>query len=108
MAKQIIGYILLVAGLVIIIGTLWQSFMIFTNKASAPLVFKTSAVFSSVKTGNDFQSQIINMAVQQQLSQMLSPESITKILNLASWSILAGVLIFGGGVISSIGTKLLK
>jgi len=51
---------------------------------------------------------MINEAVKTQLNQIISPESITKILNLGAWSIFAGILILGGGVISGIGVKLVN
>jgi hypothetical protein len=42
------------------------------------------------------------------LKEILPAEAITKMLNLIVWSILAGIFIFGGSQISSLGIKLLK
>jgi hypothetical protein len=107
--NKIIGYILLVVGLTIIAGTLYQSYNIFTAKASAPLIFKTplSAQQDIGFANQDAQSQI-NSAVKKQINQILPADSITKTLNLLSWSIFAGILVLGGGAISGIGVKLIK
>lgn len=112
MINKISGYVLLVFGLAIIGYTLLQSYSIFTDKASAPLVFKTQVqTQTQAIKSQDLQAQIqaqMNQAVQQQLGQILPAESITKVLNLLCWSILAGVLILGGSAISGIGVKLVK
>lgn len=111
--NKIIGFILLVAGLVLIGFSLWQSYAIFFGKTSAPLVFKTSVPLQQTANRNattieqQIQAQISD-AVQKQLGQIISPDSITKILNLLSWSIFAGILILGGAAISGIGAKLLR
>lgn len=105
--NKILGYVLLAAGLLLISWTLWQSYGIFTGKVSAPLVFQTSSEITSSDSGNSIQDQI-NMAVQNQLKQVLSPAAVTKLLNLSSWSLLAFILIWAGSAMSKIGVKLVK
>ena len=109
MTNKILGYVLLILGLILIGWTVWQSYNIFTGKVSTPLIFKTAVPLQTMGSGNalDAQKQI-NDAVKQQLGQILPADAITKILNLISWSILAGIFILGGGVLSGIGVKLLK
>jgi len=103
--NKILGYILLTVGLVLIGWTIWHSYNIFTDKATAPLVFKTQLELGSAAGGSDLMSQI-NQAVQDQLNQVLSPSAITKILNLTAWALMAFILISAGGVVSGIGVKL--
>lgn len=105
--NKTIGYILLIAGLVLIIWVLWQSYNIFTAKASAPLVFQTPTEIGSSGVGAGLQDQI-NQAVQKQLGQILSPTLITKVLNLAAWSMLALILIWAGSAISAIGVRMIR
>ncbi len=105
--NKILGYVLLVLGLVIIVWTSWQSYNIFFGKTSAPLVFKTPLYSASSSAGSDITSQVQN-AVSQQLGQVVSPDSITKIFNLSSWMLLAWIFILAGGTISKIGVKLIK
>ena len=112
MGNKIIGYVLLVAGLLLIIITLYQSYNIFMGNSSAPLMFKVQAPAQSSKAngvGNlqDIQKQL-NEEISKQIGQMIPADTLPKILNLLSWSILAGILIFGGGQISSLGIKMIK
>ncbi|MEK7658589.1 MAG: hypothetical protein AAB352_01865 [Patescibacteria group bacterium] len=113
-SNKILGYILLTLGLILIGWTLWQSYNIFTAKTSAPLVFMNSSIekpsqknTNPLDIQNQIQSQIQN-AVSSQIGQMIPPDTIAKILNLFSWSILAGIFILGGGAVSGIGIKLMK
>ncbi len=110
MANKIFGYILLILGLVLISFALWQSYNIFNAKISAPLVFINSNVEkSSQKNANlyDIQGQI-QSAINSQIGQIIPPDTITKILNLISWSIFAGILIVAGSAVAGVGIKLIK
>jgi hypothetical protein len=105
--NKTIGYVLLVIGLVLIFGALWQSYNIFMGKTSAPLVFQTPSEINFSTNSISVQEQI-NQAVQKQLSQILPIATITKILNLIAWSMLAFILITAGGALSRIGVKLVN
>ncbi len=101
---KIIGYILLLLGLGIIIFTAYSSYQIFTGKSQVPQIF-----YSSSKTASQnqtIQNQIEN-ALQNQLNNIIPASSISQIMNLISWAILAAILIFAGGHISGLGIKLL-
>ena len=110
--NKIIGYILLTAGLLLILFSVYQSYNIYTGKSSAPLVFQVpSAQEIHSGTGQNIAQQIqnqIDQSVQKQINQILPSATITKILNLAVWSFLVFILIFAGGTISGIGVKLIK
>lgn len=95
MIKKILGFVLLFAGLIVIIYGLYSSFNIFTAKTLAPEIFTFEA-----KETQDVQAQI--------LKEILPTESLPILLNLMTWSIFAGILIFGGAQISSLGIKLLR
>jgi len=85
--NKYIGYTLLIIGLLIIAGTLWQSYNVFTGKAPVPLVFMTPV---TSKTQDAPQaSEQINEAVKKQIEQIIPSSAITKILNLSVWSFLA-------------------
>src|SRR3989344_7436142 len=107
--NKILGYILLAIGLSIIIWSLFQSYNIFTAKISAPLLFKTQAFHQSSQNGagQDLQKQL-DAAIKQQIGQLLSADTITKILNLFSWTMLAGILILGGSQVAGLGIKLIS
>lgn len=113
MAK-IFGWILLAAGVLVILGTLFQSFNIFTGKAQAPEIFKVPATTVSAPTQGKTPTSIegiqqeLGKMLGEQLRGMLPADTLPKILNLSVWSILAGLLMFGGTQISSLGIRLLK
>ena len=104
--NKYIGYILLAIGLIIIAGTLWQSYNVFTGKASVPLVFMTPTALKS--QGGSQVNEQINEAVKKQIEQIIPSSAITKIFNLSVWSFLAVIFMMGGSIVSSIGVKLLK
>jgi hypothetical protein len=110
---KVVGWITFFVGILIIIFTLYRSYNIFTGKISPPEFFKieTKEVTPSQKKTptslEEIQKQM-GEVLAEQLKEILPKESLTKILNLAVWSILAGILIFGGSQISSLGVKLIK
>ena len=102
------GWIFMIAGVLIIGWTLMLSYNIYTAKAEAPEFFempKEEAVLE--KGGQDIQAQLQQM-LGEQLKGILPAELITQLLNLAVFSMLAFILIFGGTQISSLGIKLIK
>ncbi len=101
-SNKIIGYILLLVGLLLIIWPLWQSYAIFTGQSLPPDVFKTQQQGTQAGQQNSFDLQ---KQVQTALLKILP---IDKLLDLTSWMILAWVLILGGGQIAGIGIKMLK
>jgi len=114
--KKILGWILLVAGLFIIFWILYSTYNIFTGKTQAPEIFKAEEkkqILSEEedKTSFSFQEETqeeMKKMVEEQIKEMVPSEFMSKILNLISWSILAGILIFGGSKISGIGIRLIK
>lgn len=111
--QLVIGYILLAAGLSLIVWTIFQSYNIFTAKVSAPLIFRTQAaekISKSAAGGNlqELLQQQMQETIQKQIGQLLPADAIPKILNLISWSILAGILIFAGGTVAGIGIKMVR
>lgn len=104
--KKFLGIGLLAVGLVIVFYGLYSSYNIFSAKAPAPQLFTAEPVqVSSDKTGVEAQLQGL---LQEQLKGFLPTNSIPQLLNLMSWSIFAGILIFGGGQVAGLGIKLIK
>ncbi len=107
---KIIGWLIFFAGLALIVWTLSASYNIYTAKAAVPEFFKIpiEKALTQEKGGTqDIQAQLQTM-MQEQLRGFLPVDSITKLLNLTVWSMLAFILIFGGTQISSLGIKLIK
>lgn len=112
-SAKIFGWISLISGIVIIIFTLFSSYQIFTGQAAIPIIFKVGEKSENQSTSanktipEELQKELQGL-IQQQLSQIIPTDLVTKTLNLVSWSILAGILIFGGGKISELGIRLVK
>jgi hypothetical protein len=109
MATKIFGWALLLAGVLIIVWALYSSYSIFTGEAAIPEIFEMEEeeALSSGQGAEDLESQMGKM-IGEQLQGLLPSDTIPKILNLAVWAMLAGILIFGGAQISNLGIKLIK
>ena len=106
--NKILGYLLLFVGLGIIFWTLYNSYGIFTGRITAPQIFEVSEAEPVSKSkAQDLQSQM-EETVREQFKNMLPPDLLPNLFNLVSWSIIAGILIFGGGRVSNIGIKLIR
>ncbi len=111
--KKTFGWILFLAGVLIIFWSLWSSYNIFSGKKPAPQLF-------AIESSQGIQKQIkkidlqkkpeeeIKRLIEEQINKIIPPEIFSKIFNLISWSVLAGLLIFGGSRISGLGIKLIK
>ena len=107
MMKKVLGLILLFLGIVIILYSLYSSYNIFTAKTAPPEIFKITEQTSSPKETQGLEAQFQEM-INEQLRGIIPVDSIPTLLNLIVWSILAGILIFGGAQISGLGIKLIK
>ena len=111
-SDKLIGYVLLAMGLALIGFAVCQSYVIFTGKSPASLVFKNEAKLQPIKGSEgvavqDFQKQLQDQ-VRTQISQMIPTDAVVTVLNLLVWTMLAGTFIFGGGQLAGIGIKLIK
>lgn len=108
-STKIFGWLLLGAGIIIIILALYSSYNIFTLKSAVPEIFPLPKETAATTTQGEITSiEDIQALLSQQLKGMIPVDTIPKLLNLLSWSVLATILIFGGGQIASLGIKLLK
>ncbi|MFC1663577.1 hypothetical protein ACFL0A_00375 [Patescibacteria group bacterium] len=108
--RKIFGWILLFLGIAVIIYSLYSSFNIFTGKTAVPELFKMTEQETSLSQKGetqDLQGQMEKM-IGEQLKGILPVDFISKLFNLIAWSIIAGILIFGGFQIANIGVKLTK
>lgn len=109
---KILGFVLLAAGLLIIMASLMLSWQIFTGENPAPQLFSSSeppqkASALSIGSLEDLSQQLPDL-LGNQLQGVLAPETIPQMLNLAAWSMFAGLLLFGGSLVAGIGVKLVK
>jgi hypothetical protein len=92
---KIIGYTLLILGVILLLFSIYEMVNVYTGNASPPNLFNFSDV--SLSMG---QSGTNTTAIQgTQLSQLP---------NLFFWFILMGFVLFAGGKIASLGVSMLK
>ena len=103
--NKIIGYILLIIGVLLIVLPLWQTYGIFTGKAIPAQVFTKPISF---KVNQNVSALDIQGQIQNALIKILPIDSIDNALNLVTWLLLMWILIYGGGKIAEIGVKLLN
>ncbi len=110
--QKIIGWVLLFAGVGIIFWGLYSSYNIFNNKSQAPEIFKIEEKKeTSQKKVQGLQAlaeEKVKELVGEQFKEIFPPGFLPKIFNLISWSIFAGILIFGGSQLSHLGIKMIK
>lgn len=100
------GALVVASGLAVISCTLWYSFLIFTGQRTPPQLFEVQ-IKTETARGAGLEEQI-GSVIEDQINSVLPPDAIPATLNLAAWSMFAGVAAFAGSQISSIGIKLLR
>ncbi len=103
--NKIFGYILIIAGLLLIILPLWQTYAIFTGRSLPAQIFMKPL---SLKVNDNISITDVQGQVQNALIKVLPIDLINNTLNLVSWLILVWILIYGGGKIAEIGVKLVN
>lgn len=103
--NKIIGYILLLAGLLLIVAPLYQTYTIFTGKATPPKIFKTQVIGTKNQANNPLN---LEQQVQVAFEKILPIDLINNTLNLICWMILLFIVIFGGGQLANLGIRLVK
>ena len=110
--RKTIGWVLLISGLAIIFWTLYSSYSIFTAKTLVPEIFKIEEkekIPQAQENDTNLEPQEeVRKIIEEQIKETIPPLFLSKILNLITWAMFAGILILGGGKVSSIGIKLIK
>lgn len=93
--EKIIGYTLLILGVILLIFSIYEMVNVYTGNASPPNLFN----LSDVSLPTDQAGTTITLISGAQLSQLP---------NLFFWFILMGFLLFAGGKIASLGVSMIK
>ncbi len=103
--NKIIGYVLLIVGVLLIALPLWQTYNIFTGKSMPAQVFMRP---TALTVNQNVSALDIGGQIQNALIRVIPVDFIDNTLNLVAWLILLWILIYGGGKIAEIGVKLLN
>lgn len=107
-STKIIGWITFLAGVSIILFTLYSSYNIFIGKMDVPQIFEMEEEKIQSEPKTPVSQEEIPEAIMEKLKEIFPSDAIPKFLNLSIWMMLAGILIFGGTQIASLGIKLIK
>ena len=87
--------------------SVYSSFQIFTGKKYVPEIFSLPESTDPLTESGEL-DQEIQQVIKEQIMSLFPPEFLTNLFNLIMWSVFAGILIFAGYQISSLGIKLLN
>ena len=93
--EKIIGYAMLILGIILLIFSIYQMINVYYGNAPAPKLFQLQDIsLSAGQVGSD-----VTLIQGDQLSQLA---------NLFFWFILMGFIMFAGGKIASLGVSMIK
>lgn len=94
-----VGYALLIAGLVLIIWSVYSMYSVYTGAQAPPSVIQMSSITISLPTGQGTPS------VQ---TELLSGRDSSKLVNMSIWYALMFFVASAGGRIGGLGIKLIR
>lgn len=105
--KKTIGWIFMLLGAGMILFIIIQTYSYFTGGAPFPELFYVSAS-ESTGSSSDTMSAMMEEMLSSQLNSFISKESITLLLNMTAFSLLAFFMVFAGGKLFELGLKAIK
>ena len=111
MREKIIGYLLIVIGLIMIILPIISVFNVFTNRAQPAILFNLEGINIDLSklTDRSLTQQQANISDNNQLkTEVIPSESLNKPLNLISHIVLMGFVSSAGLKIATVGTQLAR
>jgi hypothetical protein len=128
--QKIAGWLILLSGLVIMFLSIYHSYRLFTAQANFPQVFKQNATAAQPAAPNQTESPgpsktegtenidpaklnvdmqaLTQQATNQAIANMIPFDTITKLLNIVSWSFFSFFLVMAGSYVAGVGIKLLS
>lgn len=107
--KKIVGWVLLILGVLMIVWGIYCSYEIFTAQKPAYEIFKaqeTEKVSPEQEEGSP--EEQMQQVIKEQLGEMLPSDFLPQLFNMIAWSVFMGILVFAAGKISILGINLLK
>ena len=102
-----IGWLVFLAGMLIIVFTVYTTYNIFTGKDLPPQIIKIDVQKAKTQTDLTGADQVGQM-ISEQLAGLLPLDSLPHIMNLIVWTIGASIFILSGFKISELGIKLIN
>ncbi len=108
--KQVLGWILILIGLVIIFWAISSSYYYFTAEKEFPQLFVQEKTEKASSSGSGILNpqDLINQALQEQVGQLIPADAITLSLNMLAWIIFATFLVYAGAKVAGLGHEFLR
>ena len=103
-STTILGYVLLVLGLLLIAFSLYQAYTVFISKSLSNEMFK----YEKKQIAESTNPYNVESQVGTAIEKIWPMELIYNVLNLAGFAILLAIFMFGGKQVASIGIQLIK
>lgn len=122
-SEKIIGYLLLLFGIGIILGSTYSLYLVFTGKQESPQIFSFKMPTISLPSQQSYQLQLPEgMSLPEGVSlspagekaatpseiKLFPDEPINKMVNMSIYLLLMGFVASSGAKIASIGVKMIK
>lgn len=105
--KKIIGRILIISGILLVLGTIYSTYLNFTGQSEFPQIFTFEEANVAPQTAEGLEGQIGGI-VGEYIKDLIPQGTITQMLNMVSWILLAVFLVYSGTKLVSIGSVLVK
>ena len=104
--KKIIGWFLIILGIIMVLGTIYSTYLNFTGQSEFPQIFTVQEVEVAPTTGG-LEDQIGGM-IREYIKEILPQDTTTQMLNMFAWIMFAVFLVYSGSKLASMGGALLK
>lgn len=104
--KKILGWILIILGLFIVLGSIYLTYLNFTGQRDFPQVFAVQEAEVAPQTSGP-EDQISGM-IGEYIKEIIPQGAATQMLNMFAWIIFAVFLVYSGSKLVSMGAVLLR
>ena len=105
--KKILGWILIVLGLFIVLGSIYSTYLNFTGQRDFPQIFTVQEAEVAPQTNGGPEDQISGM-IGKYIEEIIPQGTITQMLNMLAWIMFAVFLVYSGSKLVSMGAVLLR
>jgi len=105
--KKILGWILIILGLFIVLGSIYSTYLNFTGQRDFPQVFTVQEDEVTPRASGGPEDQISGM-IGEYIKEILPQDTATEMLNMLAWIMFAVFLVYSGSKLVSMGAVLLR
>jgi len=105
--KKIIGWSLIILGIIMVLGTIYSTYLNFTGQSEFPQIFTFEEEKVTPQTAEGLEGQIGGM-IGGYIKDLIPQGATTLMLNMFSWILLATFLVYSGSKLVSMGGVLVK